>query len=97
MTQPQVWEGTWEEILPHASEFIGTGKRVMLIVPAGEESPSAPSIELAVPAPNQQMLAILRDIEERHQNRPFTDGSDTPRLLEEARAGAMYGGSTADD
>jgi hypothetical protein len=41
--------------------------------------------------PNEKGLAIMREIAERHKNRPHTDGSDTLRLLREARAGAMYG------
>lgn len=41
--------------------------------------------------PNEKMLDFLRIIEERHKDRPFTDGSDTQRLIDEARGGAMYG------
>lgn len=41
--------------------------------------------------PNEKMLAILQQIQERQKDRPYTDGSDTLRLIHEARAGAAYG------
>jgi Flp pilus assembly protein CpaB len=41
--------------------------------------------------PNERMLAVMRRIAERQKGRPYTDGTDTLRLLREARAGAMYG------
>lgn len=41
--------------------------------------------------PNEQMLAILRKIEESHKDRSFASGLDTDRLVREARAGAMFG------
>ncbi len=44
----------------------------------------------AFPA-NEKMLAILRDIEQSHKERPSTSGLDTDRLLREARSGAMFG------
>jgi hypothetical protein len=40
--------------------------------------------------PNEKGLAIMREIAERQKNRPHTDGSNTMKLLREARAGAMY-------
>src|SRR5579871_6797657 len=50
------------------------------------DSESAPTFP-----PNEKMLAILSKIAESHKDRPFTDGSETDRLLREARAGAMFG------
>jgi hypothetical protein len=41
--------------------------------------------------PNLGMLSALREIAERQQGRPYTDSSDTDRLLREARSGAMWG------
>jgi hypothetical protein len=41
--------------------------------------------------PNIEMLAALRDIEEWHKDRPFTDGSRSQQLIREARGGAMFG------
>lgn len=36
MTEPQVIEGTWEEIARHAGELAASGKRLKLIVPADD-------------------------------------------------------------
>jgi hypothetical protein len=56
------------------------------------------SIDVAqVPTPNEKGLAIMRAITERHKGRPHTDGSNTLRLLREARAGAMYGYDPTDE
>jgi len=41
--------------------------------------------------PNEGMLEALREIAERQKDCPFTDGSNTMKLLREARGGAMYG------
>jgi hypothetical protein len=40
--------------------------------------------------PNEKALAALAEIARQQQGLPYTDGSDTQRLLREARAGAMY-------
>ena len=42
------------------------------------------------PKPNEKALHALRTIAERQKGRPHTDGSDTLRLIAEARGGAMY-------
>ena len=47
-------------------------------------------LEVTAIKPNEKALAALRKIAERHRNRPFTDGSETQRLIREARSGAMY-------
>ena len=44
-----------------------------------DRTPSTPA------PPNEKMLSILRDIQERHKDRPYTDASDTDRLLSDAR------------
>ena len=41
--------------------------------------------------PNTGMLAALAEIAELNKGLPHSDGSDTQRLLREARSGAMYG------
>jgi len=41
--------------------------------------------------PNTGMLAALQEIAERQKGRPHTDGSNTDKLLREARSGAMWG------
>lgn len=40
--------------------------------------------------PNEKMLAALAEISELNKGRPFSDDSNSQRLLKEARAGAMY-------
>lgn len=52
--------------------------------------------ETATVPPNEGMLAALREIAERQKNRPFTEGTDTMKLLREARGGAMYGNDPAE-
>jgi hypothetical protein len=59
------------------------------LTPETERTETA-ALEAAV-SPNEGMLAALRGIAERQQGRRKTDGSDTLRLIREARAGAMYG------
>lgn len=88
MAQPQVLQGSWEELAAHAERLKGRSD-LLLIIPAG------PNDEEAAPvSANEGMLAILKDIQEKHQQRPFTtDGSDTDRLSREGRARAMYGHS----
>ena len=76
----QVYEGSWEELTTHAEEFAGKHLRLTVV----EDTPPAPQ-------PNYAMLEVLRQTEELLQDMPFTDGSNTQRLLREARAGGMYG------
>ena len=40
--------------------------------------------------PNLKAIAALQEIAERQKNRPYSDGSDTLRLLHEGRDGTMY-------
>ena len=88
MAQQSVWEGTWEELSQRASEFAGTGRKMKLIVISDEDVPQSSTNGLPPAAANAQMLSILREIEERHRDRPYTDGSDTRQLLRAGRAGA---------
>ncbi len=76
----QVFEGTWEEVATHADEFAGKHVRLTVV----EETPPAPK-------PNYGMLEALRRAEEIQRGMRFTDGSDTQRMLREARAGGRYG------
>ena len=76
----QVYEGTWEEVAAHAEDFAGKHVRLTVV----DETPSKPE-------PNYGMLEALRRAEEIQRGMRFTDGSDTQRLLREARAGGMYG------
>ena len=76
----QVYEGTWEELASHADEFEGKQLRLTVV----EDTPPAPQ-------PNYAMLEVLRQTEALQREMRFTNGSDTQRLLREARAGGMYG------
>ena len=76
----QVLEGTWEELATHANEFVGKYLRLTVV----EDLPPPP-------LPNYAALEVLRQTKEMQQGMRFTDGSDTQRLLREARAGGMYG------
>lgn len=42
-------------------------------------------------APNEEVLAMLRDVGAMKAGMQATDGAETDRFLKEARAGAMYG------
>lgn len=80
----QIYEGTWEEVSNHARELQGKRVRVIIL----DEPTKA--------EPNRLMLDVLKKLEERHKGKPFTDGSDTQRILREARAGKMFGDDTND-
>jgi alkylation response protein AidB-like acyl-CoA dehydrogenase len=73
----QVLEGTWEEIAQHAGEL--AGKRVRLTVV--EDAPAA----------NEAALQVMEQVAQLQSSMRYTSGADTPRLLREARSGAMYG------
>lgn len=89
-SQPtKTYRGTWEEIASHRHEIpAGAVLEVKVYEPPEAESRQGPR--------NEKMLAILRGIEERHKDRPDTDGDNTQRLIDEARGGAMYGYEPAD-
>ena len=84
MAQLQILEGTWEEILTRNAAQLA-GRKVKVYIEADEQA------EATAFPPNEKMLAILSQIQQNHKDRPFTDGSDTERLLREARSGAMFG------
>ena len=63
---------------------------VLQLRPGEQVQVSIDRIPVTAATPNEKMLAILRSIEERHKDRPYTDASDTDNLLREARSGAMY-------
>ncbi len=77
--ETQTFEGVWEDLTQHASEF--SGKRVRITVL--EEQPTALS--------NEAMLTALRKIAERSKTMPFSTGEDSLQILREARAGKMFG------
>ncbi len=47
-------------------------------------------IEAAAFPPNEKGLAIMREIAELQKEMPYSDNTNTMKLLREARAGAMY-------
>ena len=92
-----VLEGTWEEIVAHASELIGNRLKVIVETdtPEAVEPPNVGPPDVG--PPNEQMLGILRDIAERQKGRRFTSGEDTQELIRQARNGGMYGLEPADE
>lgn len=85
MTQPQVLEGQWEEILSRNSAQLA-GRRVKVYIEPDQAEPVPPAFP-----PNEQALAMLRDLVKLQEGMKETDGSQTDRLLREARAGGLYG------
>jgi len=85
MAQPQVLEGQWEEILARNSAQLA-GRRVKVYI-----EPDA--VEAAPPAfpPNEQALAMLRELVKLQEGMRETDGSQTERFIREGRDGRMYG------
>jgi alkylation response protein AidB-like acyl-CoA dehydrogenase len=95
----QVLEGTWEEITQHADELAGKHVRVTVLEEASDELPNAPQTSNALDAeppaaksqPNEAMLQVIAQVTQMQAGMRYTSGTDTQRLLREARAGAMYG------
>ncbi len=73
--------------LPEQAEALGLkpGDEITITLEqnGAEEKPVFP--------PNEKGLAIMREIAERQKDMPYSDGSNSLKLLREARAGAMYG------
>jgi hypothetical protein len=85
MTQPQVLEGQWEEILARNDAQLA-GRKVKITIEPDEAVSTVPAFP-----PNEQALAMLYDLVKLQEGMRETDGSLTDRLLREARAGGMYG------
>ena len=83
MTQPQVLEGTWEEILARNAAQLA-GRKVKIYVEADEDmdTPAFP--------PNEKALAALRQIARMQEGMRHTDGSQTERIIREGRDRGMY-------
>ena len=75
-----VLEGTWDEIVKHAPEFVG--RRLRVTVLSEEQKPQ----------PNRKAMEIMKQIKELQKDMRFTDGSKTQQILRAARGGAMFGG-----
>ncbi|MBL8190770.1 MAG: hypothetical protein JNK38_22330 [Acidobacteria bacterium] len=66
--------------------------REMIALDAKQETEtSAPEVADATPTPNYAMLEALRKVAERSKDMPYTDGTDSLKMLRQARAGAMFG------
>ena len=85
MAQSQVLEGRWEEILLRNSAQLA-GRMVKVYVEPDELATEAPTFP-----PNEQALAMIRNLVKLQEGMKETDGSQTERLLREARSGGMHG------
>ena len=86
--EEEVIEGTGAE-LAEQLRLPDRAERRFRVVPVQEKATEkAPMLNVA---PNEKALAALRQIAENQKDRPYSAGSDTQRLIREARAGAMYG------
>ncbi len=71
-------------------------QEALQLQPGEEVQVSIHRVPAVTATPNQKMLSILDNIRERHNERNFTDPSDTDKLLREARSGAMYSDDRAE-
>lgn len=83
MTQPQVLEGTWEEILTRNAAQLA-GRKIRVYIEPEEEADTT-----AFPS-NEKALAALRQIARMQLGMRDTDGSQTERIIQEGRDGGMY-------
>ena len=83
--QSQVLEGQWEDIVSRNSAQLA-GRKVRITIEPDQGESVAPTFP-----PNEQALAMLRDLARLQEGMKETDGSQTDQLLREARAGGVYG------
>ena len=88
----QTLEGTWEEIAAHADELADKRLKVTFEADAPAEVMDIP----VVGPPNEGMLAVLKEIEERQKGRRHTYG-DSVADIRYGRSGPMYGLEPIDD
>ena len=86
MAQAQIYAGTPEQLAKYLTRLPTTQKYKMTVTV--EEIPAV--------AANEGALAMLRDIARMKEGMNETDGTETDRLLREARAGAMYDHSSSE-
>lgn len=69
MAEPQVLEGTWEEILPRAEELARqySGQRLKLVIEPEERLPSAGTQRRISP---EEMIRTLDELAERNRGLP---------------------------
>lgn len=85
MAQPQVLEGIWEEILSQNGALLA-GRKVRVYIEPTEVNVDTPGFP-----PNEQALAMLRDLAKLQEGMQETSGKDTDQRLREARDGGMCG------
>lgn len=85
MIQPQILEGRWEEIISRNGAQLA-GRKVRVYI-----EPDEPDVEYVTFPANEQALEMIRDLVKLQEGMQETDGSQTERLLREARDGGMYG------
>lgn len=84
MAQHQhIHEGTARELAPLLAQHPNQRFRLIELSPEDE----------ATAAPNDEVLAMLRDVARMKEGMKPMEGTETDRLLWEARAGAMYNDS----
>jgi predicted exporter len=81
MAQQQIYEGTPDELAHYLAQR--PKQRFRLVALADED-------QEPTPAPNEEVLAMLREIAIMKAGMAPMDGAETDRLLRQARAGAMY-------
>ena len=84
MTQVQIFEGSWDELMAHAAELQRYRQFRVMIEPESQDARTKPQA-------NEKGLAAMQEIAERQKQRPFTENTDIVELVREARKGAMYG------
>ncbi len=85
-----IHEGTPQQLAAWIGQ-LPDQKRYKIV--AVEEEEATSSLQTS---PNEGMIAALREIAQRRSGQRHTDGSETDRLLREARAGAMWGQETSE-
>ena len=101
MARPEAIEGTGEELGRYLRR---SPKQRFRLVPLVDDENTDPdeggthAARLSRPTqPNEGMLAVMREIAERQKDRRYTDGSDSLRILREARAGVLNGVDSTDE
>ncbi len=75
-------EGTGDELAIHTEEIRAYNRLRLIVEP--EENTGEPKSQTVTP--NEGMLAAIAKIAELNEGRPFSDDSNTQRLLKEAHA-----------
>ena len=77
-------EGTWEEILDHATELAGRRVRLTVLDATWNDGDEETS-------PAQRFAAAMLEAEALEREMEASGPADSVALVREARAGAMYG------